>query len=378
MFFDTGRIAVVEHGHVVGEAVYHLDLLCGQRRTRRGYHILHTALVHGDNVGITFHQEAAVLLHDGLLGEVDAIEFVALVIDFAFGRVDVLHFDALGGSGQHTSAEGYHFTRQRMDGEDDASPEAVAQAVVVRFVAEAGLHQKLFLISFLEGFLGKGIVAVGTVAQLELLDDVVAEAAAVEVGHTDAASVHVVVEDVLEIVACKQVDDKKTFAFALRLFFFVGQFAFLDFDAVLPGQVTQCLGIGQLFVLHDEVNGVSTLAAGKAFAKPFRGRYVERRCLIVVERTQADIVHSAFAQGDEVGHDIGDLCRVHNPVDGCLVYHDGKSAVSFKRGAKIAFFRFTSSMRRAVLASCRKVPAWRGTAGWHLRRAVPDRRAGQY
>lgn len=173
--FDTGCIAVVEHGHVVGEAVYHLDLLCGQRCTRRGYHILHTALVHGDDVGITFHQEAAVLLHDGLLGEVDAIEFVALVIDFAFGRVDVLHFDALGGSGQYTSAEGYHFARQRMDGEDDASPETVAQAVVVRLVAEAGLHQKLFLISFLEGFLGKGIVAVGTVAQLELLDDVVAE-----------------------------------------------------------------------------------------------------------------------------------------------------------------------------------------------------------
>ena len=143
---DAGRVAVVEHRQVVGEAVYHLDLLRGECRARRGHHVLHPALVHGDDVRIALDQVAAVLLDDGLLGLIHAVEFVALVIDFRFGRVDVLHLHALGGGGQHTSAEGYHLAAQRVDGEDDAPPEAVAQAVVVRLVAEAGLHQILLLV----------------------------------------------------------------------------------------------------------------------------------------------------------------------------------------------------------------------------------------
>ena len=71
--FDAGCVAVVEHGHIVREAMDHAYLSGGQCRARGCHDILHARLVHGDDVRVAFDQEAAVLLHDGLFGEVDAV-----------------------------------------------------------------------------------------------------------------------------------------------------------------------------------------------------------------------------------------------------------------------------------------------------------------
>ena len=67
--------------------------------------------------------------------------------------------------------------------------------------------------------------------------------------------------------------------------------------------------------------GVSALAATEAFAQSFGRRHAERGRLLVVEGTEAYIVHTAFAQGDEVRYDIYNLSRIQNPVYGGLVYH---------------------------------------------------------
>lgn len=85
-------------------------------------------------------------------------------------------------------------------------------------------------------------MALGAVAQLEFLDDVVTESAVAEVSHADAAPVHMVAQDILEIVAGKLVDDEETFAFALSELFFVGQFPFLDFDAILLARYFRASG----------------------------------------------------------------------------------------------------------------------------------------
>ena len=227
-----------------------------------------------------------------------------------------------------------------MYGEDDTSPKAVAQLVVVCFVAQSGLDEKLFPVSFLKRFLCHGVVAVGAVAQLELLDDVVPEPSVAEVCHADAAPVHVVAQDVLEVVAGKLVDDEKTFPFALHQFFFVGQFPFLNLDAVFLCKVLQRLGIGHLLVLHDEVHRIAPFAAGKAFAQSLGGRYVERGGLVVVKRAKPHVVHSALAQGDEVGYDVYDWRRIQNPVYGGLVYHDSCTNLHIKSApAKKSFAR---------------------------------------
>ena len=85
------------------------------------------------------------------------------MIDFRFGRVDVLgKFLVL--RAEHTSAEGNHFARKRVNGKHDTSPKAVTQAVIVRFVTKPCLDKIFFLESLLDGFLGHGIVTFGAIA----------------------------------------------------------------------------------------------------------------------------------------------------------------------------------------------------------------------
>ena len=76
---DAGRVAVVDERDVRGEAVEHVDLMDAQGCTRVGHDILDAALVHGDDVGLTFHHIDAVLLGDGTLGLPDAIELMVFV-----------------------------------------------------------------------------------------------------------------------------------------------------------------------------------------------------------------------------------------------------------------------------------------------------------
>ena len=183
-----------------------------------------------------------------------------------------------------------------MDGEDDPSPEPVAQGAVLFSVAESRFHQVVFLIAFLKGCAGQGIAVVRTVAQLEFFDDVIAEAAPPQVGHADALPFQLVVEHLLEVLVGELVDHEQAFAQAVRLLFLFAQFPFLDFDIVFPGQPFQGFVIVQLLVLHDEMDHVASLAAAEAFAQSFAGRYAEGGRLFVVERTQADIVDAATAQ----------------------------------------------------------------------------------
>ena len=68
---------------------------------------------------------------------------------------------------------------------------------------------------------------------------------------------------------------------------------------------------------------VASLAATETFTYTFRRRYVERRGLFVVERTQANIVDSALAKGNEFRHHINYVCSVKNLLYGELVYHSG-------------------------------------------------------
>ena len=101
---------------------------------------------------------------------------------------------------------------------------------------------------------------------------------------SDCFSVYMIVQDAMEIIACKFVDYEQTFPNALSFFLFVAQFAFLDFDVVFSRQPTQGFRIVHLFMFHDEVYGVTSFAACKALAEPFGRRNIERRSLVVMER----------------------------------------------------------------------------------------------
>ena len=143
-------------------------------------------------------------------------------------------------------------------------------------------------------------MTISTISQLELLDNVIPKTTVTEISHTDATAIYMVLQYILKVVACEVINNKQTFAFALHKLFFIAQLPFLNLDIVFLGKVSQSFRIRHLLVFHDEVHRVSTFATRKAFAKPFGGRNVKRRCLVTMKRTQTDVIDTTLAQGDKI------------------------------------------------------------------------------
>ena len=296
-------------------------LVYGKCRSRVGHHILDAALVHGDNVGVAFDHIDTVLLGDGLLGLIDAVELVVLMVDLAVGRVDILLLHSLRGRVELSPAEAHHLSAHAYPGEDDATGVAVDEVAAVGLVADACLQQELLLVAFLHGGTGQ-CARVGQVeAQLKLLDDVVAETARAEILQADGHAVGMVAQRVLKIAEGPLVDDEHRLALRLLAPLLIGQLTLLYLDMVFVGQPAQRLGIGHLLVLHDEADGRAALAAPEAVARATRGRDKERRGLLVVERAQSLVVRPCLAQRDELRHHVNNIGRVLDAFYGLAIYH---------------------------------------------------------
>ncbi len=289
---DAGGVAVVEQYDVLREAVQYAYLVLGECRAGVGHYVLYATLVHGDDVGVALHHVDAILLGYGFLSLEYAVQLVVLVVDDGVGRVDVLLVYALGARVEHTSAEGYHLAADTYPGEHGTAGEAVYEVAVVAGVAEARLQQKFLLVALAQCFARECLAVVEAEAQTELLYDVVAHAALAEVLHTDGAAVHVVLQYVVEVVGGPLVDDEHGLALGVLLLLLVGELALLYLYVVAVGQPAQGVGVGQLLVLHDEADAVAAFSAYEAVARAARGRHVERRRMVVVERAQPTVVRA--------------------------------------------------------------------------------------
>ena len=194
---DAGGVAIVEHGDIVGEAVDQAYLPLREGGAAGGDNVFYAALVHGDDVHIALNEVAAVLLDDGVLGEVEAIELAAFAIDFRLGGIDVFRHFLVGREGAATEGDGH--ARNGLHGEDDAGVVAVEQAPLVGAVAESGFLQHLFAEALGEGGLGEGVAHGKGIAEMEFANDVVAQSALPEIGHADGNAVDMVVERFFEI-----------------------------------------------------------------------------------------------------------------------------------------------------------------------------------
>ena len=154
------------------------------------------------------------------------------------------------------------------------------------------------------------LLAVGAVAHLKLLQDIIAETSATEVGQTYGFAIGRVVQLVLEPVAGPFVHNEHTVAVVARFQLLFCEFLLLNLNAVFLGQITQCIGVGELFVLHDEVNRTSSLAAGKAFAQILGRRYHKGWRSIVMEGAQPFQVYAGTFQCHKVRHHIHNVCRI--------------------------------------------------------------------
>ena len=93
---NTSLVTIVEQGDILRESAQKFNLMDRQGRSGIGHHVLQTTLMHGDDIGITFHHIYTVLLSDGFLGLIETIELTLLVVDLRVGRVHIFLLHALG------------------------------------------------------------------------------------------------------------------------------------------------------------------------------------------------------------------------------------------------------------------------------------------
>ena len=284
----------------------------GEGRTRVGDDVLEATLVHGNHVGIALDHIDTILLRDGLLRLIESVEFTFLMIDLRVGRVHVFLLHALRPGVQQASSESHHLTTDVQPREDYTTSVAVAQRVLA--IAQPCLNQKLRLVSCLLGCSGQGVTLRQGEAEVELRNDIVADATTTEILLTDGDAVGIVLQDILEVFHSPLVDDEHRLTVALLLLLLVGEFLLLYLDIVFLCQPAQGLRIGNLLVLHQEVNGRATLATGETLADLLRRRHHERRSLIVVERTEAFIVHACLPQRHELPHHVDNVRGVHDLI----------------------------------------------------------------
>ena len=161
-------------------------------------------------------------------------------------------------------------------------------------------------------------------AQLELLDDVVTDATTAKVLLADGNAVDVVLQNFVEVLTRPLVHDKHRLTFALLTFLVVSQLTLLYLDIIFLRQPAQRLRIGNLLMFHEKVDGIATFSTGKTLAYLSGGRHHERRCLVVVERTQPLVVHACLTQVHELAYHINNIGGFHDFIYRRSVNHDAK------------------------------------------------------
>ena len=200
--------------------------------------------------------------------------------------------------------------------------------------------QEFRLIPRLLRCLCQGVTLLQRITQVKLLDDIIADATATEILPADGDTIGIILHHVLEIVHRPVVDDEHRLTVALFLLLLLGEFLFLDLNIIFLRQPAQGLGIGDLFVLHQEVDGRTTLATSKALADLLRGGHHKRRGLIIVKRAQALVVHACLTQGHKLPHHVNDVRGVHDFIYRRSVNHFGDKVTKSRAQNKETCFFF--------------------------------------
>ena len=226
------------------------------------------------------------------------------------GGVDIFLVDTFRALVEDARREAHDLSAHARPREDDTAGETVDELTTLRLITEARGSEELRLVAFLFRCRAEEETVGEVVAEIELLDDVVAKSPGAEILQADGLTVRMVVEQVLEIFLCPFVDDEHRLALRLLLFLLIGQFALVYLDMIFLGEPAQRLRVGELLMLHDERHGVAALATAEAVTGAAGRRYIERRGLLVVERAEAFIVGSRLLQRDELRYHIHDVCRI--------------------------------------------------------------------
>ena len=128
-----------------------------ESRSGVGHHVFDTVLVHGYDVGISFHHIHFVFLSNSPFGLEQSVELMVFVVDVRLRRVNILLLYSLCTRVEQSSAKGVHFAADANPREDDSSGKSVYEFAVVFFIAQSGLYEIFFFVAFLLRFLSQGV-----------------------------------------------------------------------------------------------------------------------------------------------------------------------------------------------------------------------------
>ena len=180
------------------------------------------------------------------------------------------------------------------------------------------------------------------IAQTKLAYHVVAESTTSVILHAYSDTVGVVMQEFLEIGGSPLIDDKHRLTLVLLLTLLVAYLALMNLYSILLRKPSQRLRIGELLVFHDKTDRIAALSATETMAGATGRTDHERRCLLVVERTQSLIVCSTFLQCDKLRNNIYDVCSFFYTVNCRSVNHCLSSFLwqRYKKNMRCDYLRY--------------------------------------
>ena len=100
-----------------------------------------------------------------------------------------------------------------------------------------------------------------TETQLELTDNVIPEAAAAEILHTDSHAVNIVVQDIFKILRSPFVDQEHRLPLVFLLLLLRRKFPLVYLDVILVCKPLQGFGVSHLLMFHDELHHIARRTA---------------------------------------------------------------------------------------------------------------------
>lgn len=179
------------------------------------------------------------------------------MIDDTVGRVDILLGHSFRASIQQTAAESRHLTAHTYPREHHTPIETVDEFSVLTLETETCLYEKSSLKTCLQGSISKGMTARQTETQLELTDNVIPEAAAAEILHTDSHAVNIVVQDIFKIPRSPFVDQEHRLPLVFLLLLLRRKFPLVYLDVILVCKPLQGFGVSHLLMFHDELHHIA-------------------------------------------------------------------------------------------------------------------------
>ena len=224
--------------------------------------------MHGDHIHVALDKDTLVFFHNSLLGLIQAIKFTAFAVDKGFGRVHV--FGHLLILAQSTATEGHHLAGDGEYGIHHPRLETVIQVTAVRADAKPRINQIFFIQTRFLGCVQQVIAFVKRISEMESLYCPVVDASFPEICQSYLPTVSSVLHIVLEMSHSEIIGRHHPLAVVHLASLIVGDVVLLNLDVIFVGQPPQSLPVGELLMLHDEVDRTATLAAAETLANAAR------------------------------------------------------------------------------------------------------------